>query len=126
MILQIELKTTGFLIDEWITAKFKIEDGVEGAAQRHVALSDAIALRMGSASAVPQRALNELIDELRLVSRECWDAQEKVCSLHVQDSSIGIHAKRAQEVNAQRTALIRKMDLLLGEGEITVLEKTYE
>lgn len=123
--LQIELKTTGFLIDEWITSKFKMEDGVEGATQRHVALLDAIATRVELAPTAAQKALDELIDKLRLVSRECWDAQEKVCFLDSRHPRIGFHAKRAQNTNAKRAALIRKIDSILGEEEITILEKTY-
>ncbi len=124
--LQIELKTTGFLIDEWITSKLKMEDGVEGATQRYVALSDAIAIRTGLASVAEQGALDELVDKLRLVSRECWNAQEKVCLLDSRHPRIGFHAKRAQSTNAKRTALIRRIDSILGEEEITTLEKTYK
>ncbi len=123
--LPIERKTTGFLIDEWVTTKFKMENGVEGAARRNTALSGAIALRMGQSSSVPQKALDELVDELRLVSRECWDAQEKVCSLGCRHPRIASWAKRAQSANAKRANLIRKIDSILGEGETTALEKTY-
>lgn len=124
--LQIELKTTGFLIDEIITCKFKIKDGIEGSNVRLALLTKVISSRMDPLGRSDMVRLCKISAELESVSRICWDAQEKVCSLHVRDSNIGIHAKRAQEVNAQRTALIRKIDLLLGEGEITVLEKTYE
>ncbi len=124
--LPIERKTTGFLIDEWITSKFKVEDGVEGATQRNVGLSDAIATRMKSVSVSGHKALDELIDKLHLVSRECWDAQDKICLLDYQHPRIGVWAKLAQDTNAKRTALIRKIDSVLGEEGVTALEKTYK
>jgi hypothetical protein len=73
---------------------------------------------------IEQKTIGTLIDELITTNIKCWFAQETVMS-ETDPIKIASAAKRAQETNARRNTLIRAIDLRLGEGASTQLEKTY-
>lgn len=136
--MSIELKSTGFLIDEYLTTELKLD---------HFGKTPEILLRLEQLDVAIQRRLKntngnrrivELYFELKKVLKLCWDAQEIVMSADldwekiIKDDSyyyrvieIGIAAKDAQKFNAQRNKLIREIDTLLGESQYTQLEKSY-
>lgn len=113
-------KSTGFLIDEYITATFKKDS------TRISLLKDAIQQRLNYVDASILLKIVKLSIELSDTSKQCWDAQQTIyeskgCTNYEKIALAGI---TAQETNAKRNAIIRQIDTLL--GEITVLNKTYE
>lgn len=66
-----------------------------------------------------------LIDELFTTLFKCWYAQEDIMNETLSDGERLNAAIKAQEYNAKRAKLIRLIDERLGEGERSVLEKTY-
>lgn len=65
-----------------------------------------------------------LIDELITTNIKCWFAQERLMSAD-SDADAGKSAKEAQTLNVRRNALIRAIDEALGQGNITLTEKSY-
>ena len=129
--MSVEVKSTGTLIDEYITAGFKVEvKPTPENIKRMQVLSGAIFNRIGYGYEI-----QNLVEQLRIVLRECWNAQEIVMegknlvdAPYVSDTVWMRIAKAgitAQKTNAERNALIRKIDELLGEKDTTALEKTY-
>jgi len=132
----LDYKSTGTLIDELYTAQMKVAAGNIAAKARAHTLSRIIAQRTMGLST---QTLVDIMLELKAVLRQCWDAQETVCTTPIQNYSgtlsddtlydniysVAKAAKVAQETNAARNKLIRKIDELLGEDGITQLGKTY-
>lgn len=73
---------------------------------------------------IGKKTIAELIDQLITTSLHCWFAQEEVMS-ETDLLKVAEAAKRAQQTNARRNALIREIDARLGDGDITQLKKTY-
>jgi hypothetical protein len=75
--------------------------------------------------------LRPLTEELEEVNRKCWQAQETIMqNKDFEDGfdsfqDVAYAALDAQELNAQRNSLIRKIDELLGELDRTPLRKSY-
>lgn len=116
-------KSTGQLVDELVTNAFKTAFAAShGAAtaeyeQRYELLREALAERLGTDAAA-------LIHDLAVVSLATWHAQEVV--MHEErDAEAAAAGRQAQRTNAQRTSLIREIDRLLGETEISITTKTY-
>ena len=125
----ITAKSTGFLVDEWITARFKLEvfpDNIEIITRIHQ-LGNAITVRvLGKDKSFDNKLFWKLVANLEDILRQCWNAQEIIRDYKNQCNDAIIKAAiTAQETNGQRNALIRKIDALMGEEEITQLEKTY-
>jgi hypothetical protein len=129
-------KTTGMLIDELYTTDLKIDAGIGDAQERRHTLANMITARTVVLlhDMEKYREFQRTMLKLKAVLKECWDAQEIVMSVPLEDEwgQIGdnIHevayaAKVAQRTNAERNAYIRKLDELVGEADITALEKTY-
>lgn len=136
--MNLERKSTGVLCDEMITAEFKMDAGNKGAKERRHELGNIVQARM-----LPlvydmdsYREFQQTLGQLRSVLRECWDAQETIreYSLLELDSNkldvvdvyqIARSGLVAQRTNAERSMLIRKLDRIIGESEISILEKTY-
>lgn len=121
----ITVKSTGFLIDELITAKFKMAvDPNPVNIDRVSALVASIAYRLEGTG---NKILLYVID-LIYVSKLCWDAQQEIYELSADKEiyyiEIALAGIQAQKTNAQRNKLIRQIDEVLGEA--TVLGKTYE
>ncbi len=116
----IEIKSIGFLIDEFITAGFKVTAGSEGAKQRVDRLAEAIDARLSGV----QWNVDEDVLKLLDVSRQCWIAQDVIMK-DGPDFNIVFAARLAQKTNAQRNALIRKLDEKFGDKERSPLGKTY-
>lgn len=116
----IEIKSIGFLIDEFITTSFKVTAGSKEAKGRLVDLTRAIDARL------PKIGWHYDDDALKLldVSRQCWIAQDEVMRA-ISDRDVVNAARLAQKTNAQRNALIRKLDEKFGDKERSPLEKTY-
>lgn len=135
--MNIELKSTGFLIDENITTDLKLiffGETVE-IRKRKDALDEVISKRIFESS-VDTKKLFRLINKLRVVLEDCWDAQDEIMNInrmckadlkwYAQDyENIAKAAIKAQELNAERNKLIRQIDALLGESEFSQLEKSY-
>jgi hypothetical protein len=73
---------------------------------------------------ITQKTVGTLIDELITTDLKCWFAQEDVMK-ETDPIKIAAAAKKAQETNARRNALIRAIDERLGESGNTQLGKTY-
>lgn len=65
-----------------------------------------------------------MIDELITTSMKCWYAQETVMQ-GGSDDKVADAAKKAQQLNKRRNALIRAIDERCGEKDITLTDKTY-
>ena len=134
--MDIATKSTGQLIDEWITTQFKLE--VKPNAEtinRHGDLEAIIIKRVGDR----MELIDHHIQKLRIVLRQCWNAQETVMKYHklkIPDRldswvtmndwiTLGQAGITAQKTNAQRNAIIRDIDTILLESSITPLDKTY-
>lgn len=74
---------------------------------------------------VSRKSIAVLIDELITTDIKCWFAQEEVMNQVEDDGKIIQAAKNAQRLNARRNALIRAIDELLGEADISPTEKSY-
>ena len=66
-----------------------------------------------------------LVDELITNNIRCWMAQERLMS-STADKDTAKAAKDAQRLNARRNALMRAIDEMVGQGDITLTEKSYE
>ena len=73
---------------------------------------------------ISTKSIGFLIDELITTSMKCWAAQEEICAGGTNEK-IAAAAVRAQDLNARRNSLIRAIDRRLGDGELSVTEKTY-
>uniref|UniRef100_A0A6M3IWG2 Uncharacterized protein n=1 Tax=viral metagenome TaxID=1070528 RepID=A0A6M3IWG2_9ZZZZ len=73
---------------------------------------------------VSKKSIGVLIDELITTNIKCWMAQEKLMGAD-SDIDAGKAAKDAQALNARRNSLIRAIDEMLGQGDITLTEKSY-
>lgn len=124
--MDITTKSTGFLIDELITARFKVEvSPTHDNIQRVRLLDAATRLRLNGR----EDDIYLQVVKLQVILRQCWEAQEVVmnaCKNRNPDYTlIGKAGIKAQETNAQRNKLIREIDTILGEDSITPLGKTY-
>ncbi len=131
----ITIKSTGFLIDELITTRFKVElNPTPENIQRMRLLDAAIRLRLNGR----EDDIYLQVTKLQVVLRQCWDAQEVMRGAKLPDytpyladgmlelrkiASAGI---KAQETNAIRNRIIREIDEILGELDISPTEKTYK
>ncbi len=127
-------KSTGFLMDELITCRFKVEvSPTPDNIQRMRLLDAALRIRLNGR----EDEIYLPVTKLQVVSRECWNAQEiimdykniKFSSYATDDylrlTKIANAAIKAQHTNAQRNQLIREIDTILGESDVSVLGKTY-
>lgn len=73
---------------------------------------------------IEKKSIGCLIDELFTTNLKCWFQQEIIMS-STDEKKIAIAAKKAQEYNARRNALIRSIDKRLGESDISPTDKTY-
>jgi hypothetical protein len=132
--MDITVKSTGFLIDELITARFKVEiNPNQDNIQRMRLLDAAVRIRLNGR----EDDIFLPVAKLQVVLRQCWDAQEVVMknkdivySPYIQDNYLQLNklakaAIQAQTTNAERNKLIREIDTILGEANVSVLGKTY-
>lgn len=130
----ITIKSTGFLIDELITTRFKVElNPTPNIIQRMRLLDAAVRLRLNGR----EDAIYLQVVKLQVVLRQCWEAQETIMQYkHFKFSdnlsidankliTIAQAALKAQQTNAERNKLVREIDTILNEIEISALEKTY-
>ena len=111
------------LLDELVTNAFKTtfahqlgRSGDEFEA-RYELLRAALVTRLGVDVAT-------VIHDLCIVSMATWQAQEVVMTSD-EDKAVAQAARQAQVMNARRTHLIREIDKLLGESNISITTKTY-
>ena len=71
------------------------------------------------------KSTSYLIDQLFTTLFKCWWAQEKIMDESLPTEERLDAAINAQVMNRQRAQLMRLIDERLGEGERSVLEKTY-
>ena len=141
----IATKSIGMLVDELITTTIKVhhflaqpvvdQEAAARLAERQIELKKAIDLRTvvaASAGAGTERQLTPspagnlgaLVADLTETLIACWDAQERVMNSS-DPVVVAPSAKAAQQLNAKRNQLLRAIDQALGEGSISVTEKTY-
>src|SRR4030065_40875 len=75
---------------------------------------------------IGNKSIGFLIDELFTTNMKCWFAQEDIMNEELSESTRLKSAIRTQQMNARRNTLIRKIDELLGQGELSPTSKTYE
>lgn len=136
--MNIELKSTGTLIDEYLTTELKVKYiGGDEVINRLGLLYKIIEYRL-KCNGIPSN-LKELVNKLSNVLSDCWDAQEIVMKYNDIDYEqicrnedyfakivlLAMSAVNAQRLNAKRNKLIREIDELLGESDFTQLEKSY-
>lgn len=132
-----EIKSTGFLVDELITLDLKIAAGNEEARERRHELANTIVERTArlvkDADLMKYREFQRTMAELIEVQERCWNAQEIFRYLPTTDECTlyQIYEKarageEAQETNARRNRLVRKLDGIMNETARTQLEKTYD
>lgn len=124
--MSIELKSTGFLIDELLITEIKLKHfGSTAVQERYDMLNQAIAKRLSRHNDKDKaHTLSILILNLKRVNQECWDAQETVMKEYAA-VKVATAAKEAQKLNAKRNSLVREIDELLGEGQYSQLGKSY-
>ena len=71
------------------------------------------------------KTIGELIDQLITADIKTFLAQDTIMDLTLSESVRLAAAETAQISNARRTALIREIDLRLGDKATTLLKKTY-
>jgi len=140
--MNVEYKSTGTLYDELFTADLKLKhwpNNKEIQERRHE-LGNVVQGRTNKF--LEKFPLDEMLErsreiwtvskELEAVLAECWAAQEMIMRHTSMDLmvygdtfALAVAAIQAQQTNALRNKLIRKIDSLLGEDENTQLEKTY-
>lgn len=126
--MSIELKSTGFLIDEILTTELKMKHfGKDAVQERYKMLDDAIRRRLSRHIDVDKlHTLSILTLNLKRVNENCWDAQEEVMNNDLTTPLVvAMAAKLAQALNAQRNSLIREIDDLLDESQYSQLGKSY-
>jgi hypothetical protein len=75
---------------------------------------------------VRTKSIGFLIDQLITTNLRCWFAQEDIMNPNLPESKRLDAAVRAQAQNAIRSELIKAIDEVLGEGNITMGgDKTY-
>jgi hypothetical protein len=75
---------------------------------------------------VRTKSIGFLIDQLITTNLRCWFAQEDIMNPDLPESNRLDAAVRAQTQNAIRSKLIKAIDEVLGEGDITMGgDKTY-
>lgn len=72
-----------------------------------------------------RKSIGFLIDELITTNLKCWFAQEDIMNKNLSSEQRLEAAIRAQEMNNRRNQLIRAIDLLSGDQNISPTMKTY-
>lgn len=73
------------------------------------------------------KSIGTLIDELCTTNNKIFSELDKseACRVAGDKDGVGEHYGRAQKMNGRRSALIQAIDKRLGEGDITLTDKTY-
>jgi hypothetical protein len=134
-VMTIRYKTTGQLIDELITTRFKVEINPS---EENVTRMNALDEEIKQAITGKEDSIYWQVVKLRVVLRQCWDAQEIVKNesmiIHQESLSIAYLNKllrlaeagvMAMTTNRTRNKLVREIDEILGESSATPLTKTY-
>jgi len=74
---------------------------------------------------ISRKSIGIIIDELITTSVRCWFAQEDIMNKDLSNEKRLEAAERAQIMNARRSALIKAIDSLLGDEDISTVSKTY-
>ncbi len=75
---------------------------------------------------IERKTIGELIDQLITVDIRTWNAQDDLMDESLTDEERLQAAILAQKSNARRTRLIRAIDELVGDGDITGFVKSYD
>ncbi len=70
------------------------------------------------------KSIAMLIDELITTNIKCFMAQEDIMAAE-DEGVVAAAARKAQQLNARRNQIIRVLDERMGDGSLTVSEKTY-
>lgn len=133
----IDYKSTGTLLNEFITAnlKFKYIGEKPEFRQRIEDLTEALSKRdvhFTTAGTDRFNLVAEEFSDLEVILDKLWWAVEASIKLRDADrndleaiKTLGFASVEAFELNAERCNIIRDMDNKLGEGHVTFLEKSY-
>lgn len=127
--IDVTVKTTGYLIGEYITIRLKAkyaksEEQRKEAEDRIELLANALDKRI-SEKDFDWHEYNTLYDNLYKALYECWNAQEIVMdSLNPQE--VYTAAKTTLIKNKERNIAIRALDQFFGDEYYSHLEKTYK
>lgn len=121
------VKTPGFLIDELITIRVKLNvmDVNEKRQSELETLGGEIVDAINKQ--LEHNSVGEAIQELINSDIDCFFAQERLfdCRDAGDKEGAGEAAIEVQELNANRNKWIRKIDAILGVGKYSPTEKTY-
>lgn len=128
---RIQEKSTAFLLDEFVTTTLRIYHAEPASValaeyqKRAQALWSALVDRLTDEETLgdshPVMLTLDLVDTLV----KCWFAQEIIMDESLSEKQRLEGAIDAQHQNARRSNLIRRLDLVLGELDRTVPNKTY-
>lgn len=121
MVDPLEVKSTGQIADELTISVIKAENGID-TADRVIRLKVVLNERVKDLTGLKDFA--DLLALLENVNRDCWDAQDVIMAAS-DYTTVAIHAKKAQQLNARRNRLIRDIDTLMNELDRSYLEKNY-
>lgn len=128
--MDVTVKTTGYLISEYITIRLKTKYAINEhqkleASLRQVLLYEAIIKRICKVPDFDKTEFLWLYRTLYKALKECWDAQEVVMDSLIPDEVYGA-AKLTLIKNKERNIAIRALDQFFGEQYYSHLEKTYK
>jgi hypothetical protein len=74
---------------------------------------------------IGKKSIGFLIDELITTNIKCFMAQDRIMDINLPSASRLLAAEIAQQMNARRNLLVKKIDEILGQGELSPTSKTY-
>ena len=74
---------------------------------------------------ISQKSIGFLFDELVTTSMKCYMSQDRIMCPDLSSEDRLLAAEEAQQMNARRNLLIRKIDEILGQGDLSPTAKTY-
>lgn len=75
---------------------------------------------------VERKTIGELIDQLVTTDIRTWNAQDDLMDKSLSEKERLDAAILAQKSNARRTQLMKAIDEVLGDGDITGFTKSYD
>ena len=74
---------------------------------------------------IGQKSKGEIIDLLVTADIKCYMSQDRIMDKNLSTEERLLAAEIAQQMNARRNLLIRKIDEILGQEELSPTSKTY-
>jgi len=74
---------------------------------------------------IGQKSIGEIIDLLVTADIKCYMSQDRIMDKNLSTEERLLAAEIAQQMNARRNLLIRKIDEILGQEGLSPTSKTY-